>query len=80
MIAVQWPNKLGWDVGSAEVRDCVTRLRVFAPLPEKYGRERYTRLDVPVGVSPVAAVVACRTVGDVIYCDHPCETRPWRPL
>jgi hypothetical protein len=69
MQAKQWPNGLGWDVGAAEVRNCVTHLRVFAPInPLSVGKqriERHKRLDVPAGVSPVAAVVACRVVGDI---------------
>jgi hypothetical protein len=58
----QWPNQLGWDIGRAEVRKCVSFLRVFSPM----GADRYKRLDVPVGISPVAAAIACRAIGDIV--------------
>lgn len=69
--AMRWPNKCGWDVGKAEVRDLVTRYRVFVPTtpdprPEFAGIERFKCCDVKTGTDPLEAVRMCKENGD--YC------------
>lgn len=77
--AIEWPNGLGWNVGTrygtAEVRDQVSRLRVFAPIaPDRewssrrnrwISIERYRVCDVPTGTDPVIAVEACLRHGTI---------------
>lgn len=69
MTAKQWPNKLGWNVGRAEVRDCGLFLRAFVPIKPKNKTDRHKRLDVPIGTSPTASISACRHLG-IIHDDH----------
>ncbi len=61
-----WPNGLGWDVGAAEVRDCVSFYRVFVPTTPEDRRPRHKRMDFPksrlFGVDPVAMVQECARV------------------
>jgi hypothetical protein len=63
MKASEWPNKIGWDVpttwGMAEVRDLVTKLRVFVPLADYHA----CVCDVPLGTPPARAVVLCLQKG-----------------
>ncbi len=61
MKAHQWPNKLGWNVGQAEVRDLVTKLRVFTPVRGQTDSHKVA--DVALGTDPVLAVQLCRKKG-----------------
>jgi len=69
-----WPNGLGWDVGAAEVRDCVSFYRVFVPTTPEDRRPRHKRMDFPkatagglFGVDPVALVRECDRAGTVHF-------------
>jgi hypothetical protein len=62
----QWPNKLGWNIGRAEVRDCVSFLRAFVPLQSRRGfPDRHRRMDFPIGTDPIMAVMVCAQDGTI---------------
>lgn len=56
MTAKQWPNKLGWDVGSAEVFKQNNHFRVFTPT-------RVLLVSYKTTTDPVEAVRLCRAKG-----------------
>jgi hypothetical protein len=76
--AKQWSNRLGWDVGQAEVRDLGSKLRAFVSMrplrsPSVFrGREitteRYQVCDFPLGTDPSACVELTRKYG--LVCDE----------
>lgn len=79
MKARRWANKMGWDVptryGLAEVRNLVTKLRVFVPVSARWEWSerrqkwikipRYRFFDVAPGTDPVEAVMTCQQRGEV---------------
>ncbi len=92
LIAERWPNKLGWNVGNADVRDIVRALRVNVPIPSRkewrqypltgYPRyvyiERYKVCDVPLGTDPVIAVKLCSDHGLICEIGQPiCDEIPF---
>lgn len=69
-----WPNGLGWDVGAAEVRDCVSFFRAFVPTTPEDKRPRHKRMDFPksglpglFGPDPVQMVQQCQQKGTIHY-------------
>jgi hypothetical protein len=74
MTAERWPNGLGWDVGDAEIRDCVSFYRVFVPTTPEDGLARHKRLDIPkadanglFGLDPEAMVAECDRTGTIHF-------------
>lgn len=81
MTAERWPNGIGWNVFAsitvdgepvkvegAEVRDCVSSLRVFLPYTdpdEPANIDLFKACDVPVGTDPIIAVMVCANAGRV---------------
>jgi len=62
----KWPNGIGWDYGRAEVRDCVSFLRVFVPMNSRPKQpDRHRRMDFPLGTDPVMAVALCAKEGSI---------------
>jgi hypothetical protein len=70
----QWPNKLGYDVGRSEVRNCVTFLRTFVPITphvgysadgKRFAIDRHKRMDFSIGTDPRECVRVCRKNGSI---------------
>lgn len=71
-----WPNKMGFDVGNAEVRDLSDRLRAFVPIKPKIEAamrddkvirtERFRVMDFSMSTRPETCVELCRTYGKVV--------------
>ena len=71
-----WPNKMGFDVGDAEVRVLSDKLRAFVPTKAKLGRsvrdgkfirtERFRVMDFSMSTRPETCVEVCRAIGKVV--------------